>query len=246
MGTETRINKTLLHPHLIKVKLNDPLMGTETISHSLGYSWGGNVFVKLNNPLMGTEIKVGSWCCLGFLPAVKLNNPLMGTETSHNVHINYTLLNTLVKLNNPPLDGNHNLYGEQLYKLHRSVKKIIPWWGRELKQHLFFKFSKNFYVKLNNPLMGTETFVYPATLCRLPWPDVKLNNPLMGTETRSNILVDRLLQCLRVKFINPHQGSETSFNILYPLLIHILRVKCNDPHKGTETPKSLCINRSEY
>ena len=50
---------------------------------------------------MGTEIKIGSWCCLGFLPAVKLNNPLMGTETSHNVHINYTLLNTLVKLNNP-------------------------------------------------------------------------------------------------------------------------------------------------
>ena len=37
-------------------------------------------------------------------------------------------------------------------------------------------------VKLNNPLMGTETYLYPICLFLMQlW--VKLNNPLMGTET---------------------------------------------------------------
>ena len=55
--------------------------------------------------------------------------------------------------------------------------------GTETYQLLFqARFEFCFYVKLNNPLMGTETYdVYvddtEATL------KVKLNNPLMGTET---------------------------------------------------------------
>ena len=52
---------------------------------------------------------------------------------------------------------------------------------------LFEQFHKFTQVKLNNPLMGTET-------CRCPKLHhvhnhssyVKLNNPLMGTETYSN------------------------------------------------------------
>ena len=38
-------------------------------------------------------------------------------------------------------------------------------------------------VKLNNPLMGTETFVLDETLFAVAFLVVKLNNPLMGTET---------------------------------------------------------------
>ena len=42
------------------------------------------------------------------------------------------------------------------------------------------------FVKLNNPLMGTETlsWLLPLYDDRLHY-DVKLNNPLMGTETTS-------------------------------------------------------------
>ena len=50
---------------------------------------------------MGTETGTSTYYLCAYNQLVKLNNPLMGTETSHNVHINYTLLNTLVKLNNP-------------------------------------------------------------------------------------------------------------------------------------------------
>ena len=41
-------------------------------------------------------------------------------------------------------------------------------------------------VKLNNPLMGTETYLFPeSTNCCQSL--VKLNNPLMGTETTNEI-----------------------------------------------------------
>ena len=46
--------------------------------------------------------------------------------------------------------------------------------------------SKNF-VKLNNPLMGTENIkqlIKRISLFRVP---VKLNNPLMGTENKINV-----------------------------------------------------------
>ena len=42
-------------------------------------------------------------------------------------------------------------------------------------------------VKLNNPLMGTETRVYPPKVVALFLVIVKLNNPLMGTETYNSI-----------------------------------------------------------
>ena len=40
---------------LMNVKLNNPLMGTETISTILSIFMFKSHFVKLNNPLMGTE-----------------------------------------------------------------------------------------------------------------------------------------------------------------------------------------------
>ena len=46
------------------------------------------------------------------------------------------------------------------------------------------------YVKLNNPLMGTETLymsMHPTILILM---SVKLNNPLMGTETQLLHIVD--------------------------------------------------------
>ena len=82
MGTETTPHYDLEKPLLLRlVKLNNPLMGTETdrlkstvvmiLSH-----------VKLNNPLMGTETGYTAVNSLRIVKPVKLNNPLMGTETS--------------------------------------------------------------------------------------------------------------------------------------------------------------------
>ena len=38
-------------------------------------------------------------------------------------------------------------------------------------------------VKLNNPLMGTETRIHKYLYSNYNYHHVKLNNPLMGTET---------------------------------------------------------------
>ena len=38
-----------------RVKLNNPLMGTETLETNFDISSIGDIEVKLNNPLMGTE-----------------------------------------------------------------------------------------------------------------------------------------------------------------------------------------------
>ena len=66
-----------------RVKLNNPLMGTETISISYSSIFSIYCRVKLNNPLMGTETFSRTAICRSFLFLfVKLNNPLMGTETS--------------------------------------------------------------------------------------------------------------------------------------------------------------------
>ena len=65
-----------------KVKLNNPLTGTETIFYPCYYYYHGCQFVKLNNPLTGTEtINHPGRRSLLFLHGVKLNNPLTGTET---------------------------------------------------------------------------------------------------------------------------------------------------------------------
>ena len=66
----------------ISVKLNNPLMGTETYILQ-PYNQIDLLLVKLNNPLMGTEtilLLVHRLVRQYALP-VKLNNPLMGTET---------------------------------------------------------------------------------------------------------------------------------------------------------------------
>ena len=82
MGTETSqlftIRKAWLSLHC---KLNNPLMGTETVYRNK-YNRTHHYPCKLNNPLMGTEtchmyiirFDIDILCC-------KLNNPLMGTET---------------------------------------------------------------------------------------------------------------------------------------------------------------------
>ena len=58
-------------------------MGTETTSNFLGSTASGFSAVKLNNPLMGTEtILCSAEFSYALTPKVKLNNPLMGTETT--------------------------------------------------------------------------------------------------------------------------------------------------------------------
>ena len=86
----------------ITVKLNNPLMGTET---QAPYSHSVRVlpYVKLNNPLMGTETRY-IWIYQRLPPQyhVKLNNPLMGTETLNSPgEKNIPLKSNYVKLNNP-------------------------------------------------------------------------------------------------------------------------------------------------
>ena len=83
MGTETISCTYCLNSSSGEcVKLNNPLMGTETCFHFQMYLQCLVILVKLNNPLMGTETHVSPWLRLhDRWCAVKLNNPLMGTET---------------------------------------------------------------------------------------------------------------------------------------------------------------------
>ena len=57
-------------------------MGTETRWIWWSISDFASRFVKLNNPLMGTETNCFELSQDNRLADVKLNNPLMGTETS--------------------------------------------------------------------------------------------------------------------------------------------------------------------
>ena len=57
-------------------------MGTETFIKSFKLLYFLCVPVKLNNPLMGTETFYSKPQNLADFEAVKLNNPLMGTETT--------------------------------------------------------------------------------------------------------------------------------------------------------------------
>ena len=57
MGTEIRAcQKLQVLFLLLRVKLNNPLMGTEMPQHSFSITLAYPPLVKLNNPLMGTEI----------------------------------------------------------------------------------------------------------------------------------------------------------------------------------------------
>ena len=60
-------------------------MGTETSSIFTGFLLLISArFVKLNNPLMGTEtVQTNTIERTSFVYVVKLNNPLMGTETCY-------------------------------------------------------------------------------------------------------------------------------------------------------------------
>ena len=54
--------------------------------------------VKLNNPLMGTETEYpNSFACLKVNQRVKLNNPLMGTET---INFHFSILLQKIKVLN--------------------------------------------------------------------------------------------------------------------------------------------------
>ena len=75
------INGSHIAPLL--VKLNNPLMGTETRYIWIYQRLPPQYHVKLNNPLMGTETlnSPGEKNIPLKSNYVKLNNPLMGTET---------------------------------------------------------------------------------------------------------------------------------------------------------------------
>ena len=64
-------------------------------------------------------------------------------------------------------------------------------------------------VKLNNPLMGTETPSIKSKSCSLSFAYVKLNNPLMGTETVFWGNYHSLHFAIIVKLNNPLMGTET-------------------------------------
>ena len=82
MGTETRPLLNCDYSFLQFVKLNNPLMGTETSDINILFHALSVDFVKLNNPLMGTETyKLFNVPIIFAISIVKLNNPLMGTET---------------------------------------------------------------------------------------------------------------------------------------------------------------------
>ena len=83
-----------------RVKLNNPLMGTEINLRYYRFRKSRLYNVKLNNPLMGTEINFHPDIVYRFYgrTPVKLNNPLMGTEICFNLfftkpHAAYIRLN---------------------------------------------------------------------------------------------------------------------------------------------------------
>ena len=56
MGTEITGFEPVVVNKKYRVKLNNPLMGTEIILHRNNQYYVSQYQVKLNNPLMGTEI----------------------------------------------------------------------------------------------------------------------------------------------------------------------------------------------
>ena len=57
-------------------------MGTETLLWLIQQNQSETYQVKLNNPLMGTETQLLLFSFSVNIVFVKLNNPLMGTETT--------------------------------------------------------------------------------------------------------------------------------------------------------------------
>ena len=65
--------------------------------------------------------------------------------------------------------------------------------GTETKQYWGTVILVHKDVKLNNPLMGTETLLKPRLYPIFTSLRVKLNNPLMGTETFSFLISRKTL-----------------------------------------------------
>ena len=63
--------------------------------------------------------------------------------------------------------------------------------------------------------MGTETSIPNIDPIAYKFLSVKLNNPLMGTETRIHTFYD--CEHLKVKLNNPLMGTETPCGFLYRL-----------------------------
>lgn len=80
-------------------------MGVETLypMHRRNYPLLSHV--KLNEPLMGTETLFCCWSAINYklIHFVKLNNPLVGTETSFRFNDVIYFKWIFVKLNAPPM-----------------------------------------------------------------------------------------------------------------------------------------------
>ena len=76
-------------------------------------------------------------------------------------------------------------------------------------------------VKLNNPLMGTETRLLKKKHFLKKDQQVKLNNPLMGTETFLLVILDLFPRFVAVKLNNPLMGTETTPPLPALLLVPI-------------------------
>ena len=63
----------LPYRNYFKVKLNNPLMGTETLNYKQLHQIQIVYHVKLNNPLMGTETSKLNEFCINLLGPLKLN-----------------------------------------------------------------------------------------------------------------------------------------------------------------------------
>ena len=61
--------------------------------------------------------------------------------------------------------------------------------------------------------MGTETNSLNKCIIDKDFHFVKLNNPLMGTETTKRPIAERPVKCLLVKLNNPLMGTETIYFI---------------------------------
>ena len=81
--------------------------------------------------------------------------------------------------------------------------------------------------------MGTETLLIICHLSKRLSYHVKLNNPLMGTETLKAI-AHFLATCVHVKLNNPLMGTDTIVWIVFLRSTRGNLGKLNNPHKGTE------------
>ena len=98
-------------------------------------------------------------------------------------------------------------------------------------------------VKLNHPLMGTETFPQFLPLLLVDsFELVKLNHPLMGTETFPQFLPLLLVDSFElVKLNHPPMGTETYFVELLDQSVKKHNVKLNNPHiRGSKLLSSTC------